>query len=338
MEIVTESIWKSATRSFMRSLMKILGLALGLGIIVIALSFFLGNGLLPSPSIPTLLPDAQGQRKLLPMHTPAIAVIRIDNIIGLGDLTTEKINNLLLDTRTGILDHDRLKGILLYINSPGGTAIDSDNIYRALIQYKETYKIPIFTYIDGLCASGGYYIACASDKISASPSSIIGSVGVRFGPMFNFTGTMEKTGVSSLTLTQGKDKDEFNSFRPWTADEGASLSPITYALYERFVDIVAKARPSLDRTALINTYGAKVFIAAQAHQYNYIDDPDSTYEKTLEALAQAAGIDTADAYQVIQLSPSTSLIQQFSQARWENMMRNVLGLPDQQLQGKFLLM
>lgn len=65
---------------------------------------------------------------------------------------------------------------LVYINTPGGTVVDADGIYRALLEYKTKYDVPIYAYIDGLCASGGMYVALAADKIFASDVSLIGSV------------------------------------------------------------------------------------------------------------------------------------------------------------------
>lgn len=338
MEIQTESVIKSASRSFMKSFMKILGLATGLGVAVFIMSTFFNNDLLPERSLPTLLPDGQGERKLLPMHTPALLVLRIDNVIGMGDLTTEKIKDLLLDSRTGFFEDSRLKGILLYINSPGGSAVDSDNIYQALCQYKQDHKVPIYAFVDGLCASGGMYIASASDKILATPTSTIGSVGVRFGPAFNFVEAMTRYGIASLTLTEGKDKDMLNPFRAWTPNEGDSFKNVLSAMYDRFVSIVLKARPNMTQEALVNDYGAHVFIAEQARVYGYIDEANATYQTAITALAKAAAIPDGEAYQVIQLSTPHHLLEQLSQSKLQGMIRNVLGLPHQELQGKPLFM
>jgi protease IV len=338
MEIQTESIMKSASRSFLKSFSKIFGFSFGIIIVLFLFSTFFNKDLLPPPSIPTILPDAQGERKLLPMNTPALLVIRIDNVIGLGDLTSEKFKDILLDSRSGMFDNNRLKGVLLYINSPGGAAVDSDNIYTAIMQYKKDHKVPVYAFVDGLCASGGMYIASSCDKIFATPTSTIGSVGVRIGPAFNVVQTMEKYGVSSLTFTEGKDKDMLNPFRPWTPDEGASIKNVITAMYERFVDIVTSARPNLSKDALINEYGANIFIASQAEANGYIDESNSSYESAISELAKAANIQEGDAYQVIQLSNSHKLLESFSQTKIESSVRNILGLPSSDLQGKLLLM
>jgi len=338
MELQSESIMKSASRSFVKSFMKILGLSTGLGLILFTFGILSNKDLIPPPSLPTLLPDAMGNRKLLPMNTPALLVIKIDNVIGMGDITASKIKEILLDSRTGFFDNNRLKGILIHMNTPGGSVVDSDNIYNYLMQYKKDHKVPIYTFVDGLCSSGGMYVASATDKILASPMSEIGSVGVRMGPVFNVVGTMDKYGVTSVTFTEGKDKDMLNPFRPWGPQEGESLEPILSNMYQKFVEIVTSARPNLSKEKLISEYGAHLFLAQQAETNGYIDDSLGTYETAIAELAKASGIQDGDAYQVIQLSTPHSVFDQFSQAKIESMVRNIFGLPAKELQGKLLFM
>jgi signal peptide peptidase SppA len=296
-----EPIFKGVFRSFCTAIAVILGLAAGVGITLMAISAILGPQYLPPPSEPTIMPDAQGERSVLSGRSPAILRLDFHGVIGMGDLVSSKIENILIDSREAFLKGDRVKAILLHINTPGGAADDADTIYRALMQYKAKYKVPIYAYVEGLCASGGMYIASAADQIYASPSSVIGSVGVRMGPNFNFSETMTKVGVTSLTLTEGKDKDALNPFRPWKPDEDANLRPIMASLYQRFVAIVTAARPHLTKEKLVSDYGAHVYIAQEAQKLGYIDFADTDYSQTVAALAEAAQI--KEAYQVVLLSP-----------------------------------
>ncbi|HSX12425.1 MAG TPA: S49 family peptidase, partial [Rhabdochlamydiaceae bacterium] len=230
-------------------------------------------------------------------------------------LTEQKINNLLLTSREGILKGDRVKAVLLYMNTPGGTANDADVIYRALMDYKARYHVPIYTYVEGLCASGGMYIASASDRILASPESIIGSVGVLLGPTFNVSEAMDKIGVKALTLTAGKDKDALNPFRPWVAGEEDSIKKITLSLYNRFVDIVVAARPALDRTLLVQDYGAQVFVAEEAQALGFIDDGNSSYNAALKELAAAANFKEGEKYQVLHIESPHGIITELAQGK-----------------------
>ena len=93
--------------------------------------------------------------------------------------------------------------------------VDADGIYRAIKHYKEQYQVPVIAYVDGLCASGGMYIACAADKIYATDVSLVGSVGVLFPSFMNFSKLLDTVGVQSLTISSCKGKDDMNPLRPW---------------------------------------------------------------------------------------------------------------------------
>lgn len=340
MNFTRESIFVGAIRSFCTALATVLGIAIGIGVLSIGLAFVGGSQYQPSKSSPLIMPDAEGSRALLSGHSPAILRINLRGVVGTGDLTSDKVENLLLDSREDFLRGDRVKGVLLYINTPGGASDDCATIYRALSNYKKKYNVPIYAYIDGMCASAGMYIACVADKIYASSSSEIGCIGVRQGPMFNFSGAMEKVGVSSLTLIQGKDKDELNPYRPWGPDEGADFKAIGAALYDSFLSIVTAARPQLTKEKLINDYGAKMFIAKQAQEIGYIDDGEMDYSKSLTALAAAAQIPEHEKYQVVQLTPPYSFLNSLSQTIAPHKLLQSLGLSSHsnnpELNGKVL--
>lgn len=338
MEFKRESVFVATMRSFFKSVAVILGVAFGIGIAVAGAGALMGPNINSPKSQVVLMPDAQGDRALLPETAPVILRLDFHGVIGVGDLTSEKIENLLLDSQETFLKDHRIKAILLHMDTPGGAATDSDTIYRALMSYKTKHNIPIYAYVDGLCASGGMYIASAADKIYSSHASVIGSVGVLMGPNFNFSDAMTKYGVSAITLTEGKDKDTMNPFRPWKPDEDAPLKAVMATLYDQFVTIVSKARPKLTKELLINTYGARVFAAQEAAQHGYIDEWDSDYSETMKALATAAQIEEKDQYQVVQLVPPHTFLKDFAQSMAPNkVMDSLLGKGDlSQLNGKIL--
>lgn len=310
-----ESIFVSALRALCVAFAAMVGIICGGVLLVMALgAFSSGSTLLPEASVMTIEPDAEGDRTVLSDSSPAILKLNIHGVIGLKDNTADKIQDLLLDSREGMLDHNRVKAILIHMDSPGGTVDDADGIYRALIAYKQKYKVPIYVYVDGLCASGGMYISCAADKIYASPPSVIGSVGVIVGPYFNFSGLMDRYGVAARTLTQGKDKDALSPFRPWRPDEDQSIVDITAYLYQQFVGIVTSARPHLDKTKLIEDYGAHVFDVSKAQEFGYIDVAGSDYSAALKDLVAAANIPEKEAYQVVSLEPKRSFFSQFTES------------------------
>jgi signal peptide peptidase SppA len=299
MNVIRESIFISAFRTFCNSLAGMFGILVGLIIIAVLFIFASKPAMVSDKTTMIIAADADGNRSLLPDSSPAILRINIHGEIGTRDLNAKLLQTQLLDSREGALKHNRVKGILLHINSPGGTVDDANNMYMSLVAYKEKYKVPIHAYVDGMCASGAMYIACSADKIFSNPTGIVGSVGVIMGPNFNVSGLMEKYGVSQVTLTQGKDKDMLSPYRPWKPGEDDSLKAILAYDYERFTDIVSKNRPRINKQKLINEYGAQVFDPPKAQELGYIDDGDSSYSAALSELVTQAKIDTA--YQVVEL-------------------------------------
>lgn len=304
MEYQRESIFVSAIRSFSKVFFGVVAFFLALFIISLVHSALSSPFAPPDNTKIALLPDLKGNDDLVPMSAPAVLQISIEGVIGEPmKLDTETMETILMASQKDFLRGNRVKAILLKMNTPGGTVLDSDNIYRMLKSYKEKHNIPIFAYVNGLCASGGMYIASAADKVFASPSSVIGSVGVIMGPFFNVVQTMQKIGMEAKTLTQGIDKDALSPFRTWKPGEENSMQAIMAFFYNRFVDIVTSARSRLDRQRLINEYGARIFDAPTAQEYGYIDVANVGYDTALGELLAAANIDPSSPYQVVELSP-----------------------------------
>ncbi|NGX62941.1 MAG: putative signal peptide peptidase SppA [Candidatus Anoxychlamydiales bacterium] len=311
MNIARESIFISAIRAFFNTLLGTVGVVIAIIPSLILFSIFTSSdqkqGLKNKVEI---LPDLNGNTKMLSFNTPAVLQLEVHGVIGTGHLTSKDVYYQLIESQKGILKNKRVKAVLLHINSPGGSAVDSDDIYRNILSYKEKFNVPVYTYVDGMCASGGFFIACASDRIYSSPFSMIGSVGSLLGPFFNFYNIMKKYGVESLTLTEGKDKDMMNPFREWKQNEDASLKQINEYIYQKFVNIVANAR-GISKEKLINEYGAHVFDADRAKEIGYIDVTNSSYEEALNGVLEAANIDKEKDYQVIALYPKKIWFQPF---------------------------
>ena len=308
MNFTRESIFISATRCFCNSFAVVIGVIIAAFVIMMGMSMLTSPDIVPIKSEIKIAADANGHRSILPESTPIVLRINIHGVIGTESLNSTTIENLLLDSQQDVLRSGRVKAILLHVDTPGGTVTDSDSIYRLLTAYKTEYKVPIYAFVDGMCASGGMYICAAADRIYATCPSVIGSVGVILGPTFNFSEVMDKIGITSMTIKQGKDKDMLNPFRPWVPGEDESLVNITKALYDQFVDIVTDSRTNLSKEKLINEYGAQIYLAYQACEMGYIDVADSNYSQALDDLVQAANIEKTQKYQVVQLEIPISLI------------------------------
>lgn len=298
-----DSILYSAIRALFVAFCVVIGLCLGFVFITVLIGGLSGNsndGKLTTVNTEEILPNAEGKREALASDTPVILQININGVIGLETLDDKTIRQQLVESREGSFKDDRVKAILLYINTPGGTVTDADGIFRALSDYKQKYKVPIYAYVDGLCASGGMYVALAADKVFASETSLIGSVGVIAPSFFNVTKLLEKVGVETLTISAGIDKDAMNPLRPWKPGEDANYRQIIDFYYNHFVELVSSHRPHLSKEQLIKEYGAKIFPAPQAKDYGYIDVSGASLADAISGLAEAASL-SKDNYQVIRL-------------------------------------
>lgn len=299
-----ESIFFASIRSFFITFSCIIGLIFGLFIIAAVV----GVLSITSDGIPELTyaytaeikPNGSGVRKVESDSTPVILQVNISGVIGLDSLKSESVAQLLIESRERWFANDRVKAILLTIDSPGGVVTDADGIYRAIKAYKEKYKVPVYAFTDGLCASGGYYVAAAADKIYSTDTCLVGSVGVIMPSVMNFSQLMEKVGVQSMTLYDGKGKDALNPFRPWHKGEEANIQASIAYYYQMFVDVVTSHRASLSKSKLVEEYGANVYPAALAKEYGYIDESGYNREKVLQELAKTIGVED-DNYQVVEL-------------------------------------
>lgn len=135
-----------------------------------------------------------------------------------------------------------VKGIVLEIDSPGGSVTDSDVLYREICKFKESGEGRFVVAIAGdICASGGYYIAAASDYLMLHPTTVTGSIGVIM-PMLNLKGLADRLGISEDPIASGKNKAMGGFTGDVTPEQRAILQGVVDSLYARFVDVVSKGR------------------------------------------------------------------------------------------------
>ena len=139
-------------------------------------------------------------------------------------------------------DAENSSGVILRINSPGGSPVQSGYIYDEIIRLrKENPDTPLYAVITDICASGGYYIASAADKIYADKASIVGSIGVRMDN-FGFVDAMKKLGVERRTLTAGENKALLDPFLPINKDTTAHMQVMLSEIHQQFISAVKKGR------------------------------------------------------------------------------------------------
>lgn len=179
-----------------------------------------------------------------------------------------------------------VRGLVLRINSPGGTVTASDLMYKEILHFKQRtgHKRPVLAVFMDVAASGGYYIACAADGIVAHPTTVTGSIGVIM-QMVNFAGTMHKLGISAEAIKSGPMKDAGSPFRKLTDKERAVFQGLVDHFYERFVEVVAAGRPGLDEDRVRELADGRVWTAEQALEMGFIDQI-GTLRTALAAMRQ----------------------------------------------------
>ena len=170
---------------------------------------------------------------------PHTAVVQLTGVIrDKGDAAADHV----ISGLQAAFEDKGTMGVILLIDSPGGSPVQAgiinDEIYRLRAKYP---KIPLYAVVEDVCASGGYSIAVAADKIFVDKASIVGSIGVLMDG-FGFVGTMDKLGVERRLLTAGANKGFLDPFSPQNAEQKAHAQQMLDEIHQQFIDVVRKGR------------------------------------------------------------------------------------------------
>ena len=170
---------------------------------------------------------------------PHTALVELNGVIGTeAGTSADKINASLRKAFAA----RQSKGVVLRINSPGGTPVQSAEINEEITRLRGLYPDkPMHVVVSDLCASGGYYIAVAAETIFVNPSSIVGSIGVRMDS-FGFVDTLEKAGVERRSITAGKNKALLDPFLPLQQDQLEHAKNMLAIVHQQFINAVKKGR------------------------------------------------------------------------------------------------
>jgi protease IV len=186
---------------------------------------------------------------------------------------------------------EKVKAVVLRINSPGGTVNASDILYHELKSFKATRKIPVVVSMMDVAASGGYYAAMASDAILVHPSTVTGSIGVIMLTV-NAKGLMEKVGVEANAITSGPRKDMGSPFRTMTAEEKAIFQGVIDSFYQRFLSVVQEGRPNLSADQIKKLADGRIYSGEQAKAAGLVDDI-GYLDEAIELAKKKAGLTEA---------------------------------------------
>jgi protease-4 len=167
------------------------------------------------------------------------ALVKLDGEIDADGSTSANNVNDALDKA---FEDKNTAGVILEINSPGGSPVQAGRIYDEIVRLRKKYPgTKLYAVVDDMCASGGYYVAAAADEIYVNRASLVGSIGVRMGG-FGFTGLMEKLGIERRLYTAGENKALFDPFAPVASNAKQYAGEMLNQLHAQFIDAVKRGR------------------------------------------------------------------------------------------------
>jgi protease-4 len=225
----------------------------------------------------------------------SVAIVEIHGVIG-NHVKIPEFSRL-IDSVAG---NQRLKALLLDIDSPGGSATGSEVLYRAIQRVAE--EKPVYAYVRGMGASGGYYLACAASKVYALPTALVGSIGVIYlRPVLEQL--LSKVGVDFSVYKSGEFKDMTGFWRSPTDRESEKFQELINEIFDNFVAVVAEGR-SLDEAKVREIATGEIMTAQKGIGQGLVDEIGD-FKDALEAAAEAGGCKPTPSW----IRPSRSLSQ-----------------------------
>lgn len=277
-----------------------------IGILILIFFFilpFVVFSLLVVSSIGKIKEQTQEEAVISGSGIDKIALVNIDGVIvenapttGISAIAEEftsarKIKKILKD----LSSQKEVKALLLRINSPGGSAVASEEIYRDILSFKKSSGRKVVAYFSDLAASGGYYVAMASDSIIANPSTITGSIGVVISYL-NFQELAEKYGVKQIVYKTGAFKDSLNEFKKPTKEEEKIIQGVIDDSFDAFIRAVSTGR-KLSEGEVKKLADGRIYSAAQAKQLNLVDKV-GTLDDAIQKTKDIAGLREASVVEV----------------------------------------
>ncbi|HOQ08550.1 MAG TPA: signal peptide peptidase SppA [Syntrophomonadaceae bacterium] len=258
----------------------------------------------------------------------AIGVIEINGVIsgetGGGLLSGYSANAMdIMESIRQAREREDIKAVVLRIDSPGGSAVASQEIALELDRLRQEGK-KVITSMGDMCTSGGYWIACSSDYIMANGATLTGSIGVIM-QLSNLEGLYEKLGIKEEVIKSGKHKDMGSATRTLTEEERRLLEDIVGDSYDQFLDQVLKGRSGkISREKLLEVADGRIISGRQALELGLVDGIGNYYD-ALDKARETAGL------------PEDSPVEILNGIDfWKSLGLSVLGELSEQVQGRFI--
>lgn len=183
------------------------------------------------------------------------------------------------------LEDDSVKAVVLRVDSPGGSAFASEDIWRAVQRVKEEGK-PVIASMGSVAASGGYYVSCGADAIYALPTTITGSIGVYAGPFLNAERLFDKVGLGTEIHARGRHSAMYSISKPLDASEAAALDRLVGLTYAQFKERVGAGR-QLDDAAVEQVARGRVWSGVDAREQKLVDELGGFWDAVARARTEA---------------------------------------------------
>jgi protease-4 len=181
----------------------------------------------------------RGERPEAALGGKHTALVELDGVIAPNSVANA--DNIIGSLQEAFKDKNT-QGVILRINSPGGSPVQAGAINDEIRRLRAKYPaVPLYVVVEDMCASGGYYVAAAADKIFVNKASLVGSIGVLMDG-FGFTGTMSKLGVERRLLTAGENKGFMDPFSPLNPKQKGIAQQMLNEIHQQFIDVVRQGR------------------------------------------------------------------------------------------------
>jgi len=228
---------------------------------------------------------------------PHTALVVMPGVIASGEKAGAE--NVIAGLKAAFKDEDTA-GVILEINSPGGSPVQSAYIYDEIKRLRSEHEsIPVYVVVSDMAASGGYFVAAAADKIYVNKSSLVGSIGVRMDS-FGAVDLMKKVGVERRLITAGKNKGLADPFLPENPEQTAHLQQMLDEVHQHFIEAVKQGRG--DRlSSQDDLFSGLIWTGEKAIELGLVDDYGTT---------QSVARDIIEAETIVDYTPKGALIEQ----------------------------
>lgn len=269
----------------------------GLKIWIIVIACVIAFGVIVSLAVNALVPASA----FAPPEQPYVGVLYVEGVIVKNNVDTwgravGYQHDFSINTIDKLIRDRNNKGLVIYVESPGGGIYESDELYLKLKEYKEKTKRPVYAYMGSMAASGGYYISAPADMIFANRNCWTGSIGVTIGTLYDLSGFLERHGIKAVTIASGRNKSMGSIVDPLTDEQRRIFQSLVDEAYDQFVNIVAEER-QMDIDRVRELADGRIYTANQALEVDLIDGV-ATYDEAVRHMADTYGLGDALLYDI----------------------------------------